>query len=71
LVKMNQSYFDAYCTPNEIAYLTKNEREGLALSRMGYNNSIFLNDKRREFYFDRTGKANLTDGRNANENPNQ
>ena len=70
LVKMSQAYFDAYCTPEEIAYLTKNEREGLALSRMGYN-SGFLNDKRREFYFQRTGYANLTDGRHFNTNPDE
>ena len=65
---MNQSYFDAYCTPDEIRLLTKKEREGLALSRKGYTG--YLSDKRRSFYSDRTGVNWLQDAINAND-PNQ
>jgi hypothetical protein len=68
-MKMNQSYFDAYCTPEEITYLTKKEREGLALSRQGYTG--FLSDKRREFYYDRTSIPWLQDAVNANTNPDE
>ncbi|WP_347395240.1 hypothetical protein [Priestia megaterium] len=68
-MKMNQSYFDSYCTPEEIARLTKKEREGLALSRKGYAGHLV--DKRRNFYFDRTGIPWTCDAVNANTNPNK
>ncbi|MFE4521997.1 hypothetical protein ACFRCQ_07540 [Cytobacillus firmus] len=63
-----QSYWDAQCTPEEIATLTKQEREFRALGRLGYKGH--LNDRRRNFYFDRTGIDFLVDARNEND-PNQ
>jgi hypothetical protein len=68
-MKMNQTYFDAYCTEDEIRLLTKREREGLALTRQGYTG--YLNDKRREFYYQRTSIPWLQDAVNANTNPDE
>ena len=68
-MKMNQVYFDAYCTLEEVRFLTKQEREGLALSRKGYTG--YLSDKRRSFYYDRRGVAWLRDAVNANTNPDE
>lgn len=67
--KMNQTFWDAQCTPEENATLTKFERELRALGRLGYVIGT-LSDRRRQFYFERTGISWLVDARNAND-PNQ